>query len=185
MAYQPLYATISDTNATRHTTSLRSRVEWINFWLNSHFGSVLKVSADSQGSAETKDTYEAEQKIKMWEEKSNLKKVDLWKRKLQEREEYNKEEEKKENVFIDIDLQDNPKYTFCINGITIKASDLKLLAEFKKKDFLGKLAIASSFALIPDIKKVIDKEPNALENFKEKKKNITNFLKEEEAKIKV
>ncbi len=185
MAYQPLYATISDTNATRHTTSLRGRVEWINFWLNSQFGSVIKVSADSQGSAETKDTYEAEQKIKEWTEKVNYKKVELWKRKLQERQDFNKEAEKKEGVFVEITLEDNPKFSFCINGITINTSDLKLLAEFQKKNFLGKLSIASSFALIPDIKAVVNKEPNALETFKKKKENITNFLKEEESKIRV
>ena len=57
MAYQPLYATISDTNAERHTTSLRRRVTWIDFWLNSHLGEVCKLYSQAQ-IKETKRGYE-------------------------------------------------------------------------------------------------------------------------------
>lgn len=187
MAYQPLYATISDTNATRSTTSVRSRVEWISFWLNSHFGSVMKVSADSEGSLNKPCTYEAEQKIKEWADKGSTKRVNIWKKKLKEREIKNKELEAQEQVLINIDLEDNPKYKFCLNGISFKAEDLKLLAEYKKKDFLGTLSVASAFALIPDIKKVVDnpKDEEAVKTLISKRDNITKFIKEEENKIKV
>ena len=73
MAYQPLYATVGDTNGTRGTHSLRSRVEWINFWLNSHFGTVLNVSASSEGRLPKKDVWEAEQKIDYWTKQENKK----------------------------------------------------------------------------------------------------------------
>ena len=45
MAYQPLYATVSDTNATRSTTSLRGLIDWVKSWINSELGSVLTVNA--------------------------------------------------------------------------------------------------------------------------------------------
>lgn len=188
MAYQPLYATISDTNAIRHTTSLRSRVNWVSFWLNSHFGSVLKVSADSEGSlTDYSKISEAEHKIKEWAEKENTKRVNIWKKKLQERTEKNKESEAREKVRIDINIEDNPKFKFRLNGISFSAEDLKLLAEYKKKDFLGTLGIASAFALIPDIKKVADnpKDEEAKKSFVQKRDKITKFLKEEEKKIKI
>jgi len=48
MAYQPLYATITDTNATRQTTSLRHRVNWIRGWINSQLGEVAKWFVEAQ-----------------------------------------------------------------------------------------------------------------------------------------
>jgi len=41
MAYQPLYATLTDENGTRSSHSLRKKVNWITFWLNSKIGEVL------------------------------------------------------------------------------------------------------------------------------------------------
>jgi len=128
MAYQPLYAEISDTNATRHTTSLRSRVEWIDFNLNSHFGKVLIVSASSKGNLPKADDYEAEQKIKLWTEKENLKKVEAWKLKLKERKEFNLIQESQESVEINIEPKlDNPKFKFIIHGIEITKEKLEKL----------------------------------------------------------
>ena len=186
MAYQPLYATIRDENGIRGTHSLRSRVEWVTFWLNSHFGEVMTVHADSKGDLDKKDTYEAEQKIKQFTEQENKKKVELWTQKLKERTEYNQEQEKLEDVDISINLEHNPKFRFVLNGIAFTPADLKLLEQYKERDFLGKLGIASAFGLIPDICRLVD-NPNE-ENkkaFIEKRNKITKFLKEEEDKIKV
>jgi len=43
MAYQPLYATVTDVNGTRSSYSCRKKVNWIKIWLNSKLGEVLEV----------------------------------------------------------------------------------------------------------------------------------------------
>ena len=43
MAYQPLYATITDINGTRSSYSCRKKVKWIDIWLNSKIGEVLEI----------------------------------------------------------------------------------------------------------------------------------------------
>ena len=55
----------------------------------------------------------------------------------------------------------------------------------KQKDFLGKLGVASAFALIPDIKKVVDNpgDKDAVKTLIEKRDRVTEFLKEEEEKL--
>jgi len=184
MAYQPLYATVTDCNGTRGTHSLRNRVEWVNIWVNSHFGDVLRADISSTGSLDKKDTYEAEQKIKEWQKKGNSKKVKQWKQKLKERQEFNKEQEAKESVIVNINIEENPKFNVSINGIHFKPADLKLLQQARVKNFLGELSVASAFALIPDIKRVIDNPTKEnVKAFKEKRDRIGNFLKEEEKKL--
>jgi len=186
MAYQPLYATIRDENGVRGTHSLRSRVEWVSFWLNSHFGEVMTVHADSKGELDKKDTYEAEQKIKDFQTQGNIKKVEVWSQKLKERQAYNSEQEKQESVRIEINLEANPKFEFVLNGIIFSYPDLKLLEQYKERDFLGKLSIASAFGLIPDICRLVDNPTEENKNaFIEKRDKITKFLKEEEDKLKV
>jgi len=45
IAYQPLYATVSDSQGYRRSTSsLRGRVSSVNCWVNSYFGTVLNAS---------------------------------------------------------------------------------------------------------------------------------------------
>lgn len=146
MAYQPLYAEVEDTNAVRHTTSIRSRVEWINLYLNSHFGKVFQIDARSKGSyngEKPKDTYEAEQKIKQFKEAGNEKKVKLWEQKLKERQEQNAEWEKQEYCSVFIDLRTNPKFKFNINGLEITPSELRALSENREelKSFLSKIPV--------------------------------------------
>lgn len=190
LAYQPLYATITDANASRSTTSLRGRVEWVEFWLNSHFGSVMRVSARSEGRlTQYSEVSEAEQKIKEWQEKGKPKKVEAWKRKLEERKQHNKEQGDKEEVVIDINVGDSPKFKFNLNGIRFSYADLKLLQETKMRDLLGFLGVASAFALIPDIKNIVEAKTSeereeAVKTFKGKRDAIGKFLKEEEDKIK-
>jgi len=132
MTYQPLYATVRDPNATRHTTSLRNRVEWIEFNLNSHFGEVISINADSEGTL-TEKTYnrmqQCKRKIREFEEKGNIKKVKEWKKKLKEAEESYKELEKKEEVRVFINLRNNPKFKYFINDIELTAEDIKLFKE--------------------------------------------------------
>jgi len=48
MAYQPLYATISEINGERSTHTCRKKVKWINGWLNSDKGEVMKWHAMHQ-----------------------------------------------------------------------------------------------------------------------------------------
>jgi len=185
MAYQPLYATVSDTNGQRGTHSLRSKVEWVNFWLNSHFGAVMTVNASSKGRRETdKRVYECKEKLKEFTEKGNDKKIIEWSIKLKEAQELDEEAKQREDVSVDINLNADKRFKFNLNGIRFSYEDLQLLEQTKQKDFLGKLSVASAFALIPDIKRMVDNPTKEnKETFINKRDKITEFIKGEHEKI--
>jgi hypothetical protein len=116
MAYQPLYATVSDNQGyTRSTSSLRGRVKSIGFWLNSLFGTVAKVSAEYTGKpkihvgrkGKTRMEYRAAKEIA---EKDAV----SW-----------------ERIRINIELCCNDKYDFCINGIPISNKQIKQIEQLQ------------------------------------------------------
>lgn len=185
MAYQPLFATLRDSCGQVQSHSLRSRVDWITFWLNSHFGSVMSVSAKSDGSqVNTSRVYECELKIEEWTEKGNQKRVDYWKAEL-ESEQAKKEDDR---VDVHITLNSDPRFHFNLNGIRFTAKDLEILEKTEMRDFLGVLSIGAAFALIPDMKRMIEAETDeersaAVQTFIEKRDKLTEFIGEEDAKI--
>ncbi len=125
MAYVPLYAEIWDdtTNTTKHTACLRGLTKSVGGNLNSHFGKVFNYSAYSDGSltseAESR-VIQCEAKILNFTEKENEKKITEWRNKLSEAKENLKELEKKENVSLSIDVEDNKKFQVQINGYPLK-----------------------------------------------------------------
>lgn len=167
MAYQPLYATVSDINGMRGTHSVRQRVEWVRGWLNSYYGTVLTYNA----SYHEPDKPYIERKGKTLEEYRK------------EKEQAEQEHRKNTKITIDITLEKNPHYEYRINGITLTDKDIEILEKAKMEEFKGKLAVMSAFALIPDIKRIVEAETNkerkeAVETFKQKRNGISKVLKE-------
>jgi hypothetical protein len=135
MAYQPLYATLNDGINPVHTHSLRGRVTDIDFWLNSHFGEVFRINANSDGdfTAKIKQRInDCKNKIAFFSQKNNNKKIVLWQKKLIDSEANFILNDKKEAVNININLIENPKFHFFINNSPIDANDFKLLTENKE-----------------------------------------------------
>ena len=106
MAYQPLYATVSDHHTTRSTTSLRGRVSEISGWLNSEIGEVMKWNASFT---------DGKEKVN----KPDLRKI---KKELREqtREEYEKEVQKMTKVNLGIDITENDRFNVSICGHKLK-----------------------------------------------------------------
>jgi len=142
MTYQPVYGIVSDDNVTRTTSSRYGKVHQIEFIGLTHFGTGIKVSLVSEGKLPRKDIPEAEKKIVKWAEKNKLKRMDSWVNKLKERRIYNDKQEKTEKVDIDIDISDNPKMNYMINGVKITHKILALIKN--NEEFLNKLEITNN-----------------------------------------
>lgn len=125
MAYFPLYATLEDNSSgstTAHTHTLRGSVTEVDFWLNSHFGSVMRLSASSKGKLTTKlynRIAECKDKVKSFSEAGNLKKVGEWEAKLKQAEEEHAEAEKNEKVEVSISIDENPKFKFFVGSVEL------------------------------------------------------------------
>lgn len=135
--YQPIYCTINDGIGTRSSHSCRGRVNGVNFWANSEFGEVCNVHVRSDGCLPKKDEYEAKEKIKLWTEKDNAKKVKEWQLKLSEREKYNKLQEAEESVSLSIRLHGCPKLKMIdLDGCDISVADLEVIREIVNRKMM-------------------------------------------------
>lgn len=187
MAYQPIYATLEDSEGPAGTThSQHSHIDWIKFWLNSKHGSVMTVNAEINDLPNYVNNriWECKQKIKHWTEKGSEKRVAYWEDELDQAERQWHEE------FVDvrINLNSDPRFRFNLNGIRFTAKDLELLEKTEMRDFLGVLSIGAAFALIPDIKKVVDADSDeertrASQELVEKRDKLVEFFASEEAEI--
>jgi len=188
MAYQPLYGSVTDNaGGYAHTLVLRGRVDEVGFSLNSQLGHVLGVHAYG---GEYQSNYnrisECEEKLKEW--KDNPRKCEEWKQKLKEAIEEDRRLKADNRVTVNITLDEpeskGAEFLFNLNGIRFNPADLKLLRYYHEKDFLGGLAIASAFALIPDIKRLTEEptEENR-EAFINKRDKLCAFFAKEEAEI--
>ena len=113
MAYQPLYATVSDKNTTKSTTSTRGLIDCVYCWINSELGDVVKIHAsidDRQSGIKTvnynyNQLYHWQKKLKQEDltgkEKIVItKKIKQWQKRLEEA----KTREKSRKVKLSIDL---------------------------------------------------------------------------------
>ena len=112
MAYQPLYATVSDNQGyVRGTSSLRGRVNSIGFWLNSYFGTVMQVSS----------IYREPCRPEISRKGRTLQEYRLLKKEIEE------ELDRQRKVIIDIDLEPSERFEFRINGIALPNVQVKTL----------------------------------------------------------
>ena len=125
MAYQPLYATITDTNGIRSSHSLRSRVEWLNLWLNSFFGTVMRVST----------SYVEAPKVHIERKGKTLKEY------RKQKEEAEQQLQEQEKVIVNIDIVPNKKFDVCINGVKIPLERLKILEQINEQKFNQQLEL--------------------------------------------
>ena len=148
MAYQPLYAKIDDGIGTEHTHSCRGKVDNIYFWLNSQFGEVMRIYANSDGSLTEKShnrIYVCKNRIKQFQETGNLKKIEEWENKLKLAEQEYQTKEKWEKVVVKIDIADNPKFMIDFGGVEINLilraikDNPKIVEELKALIVLHKL----------------------------------------------
>lgn len=143
----PVYATVSDANVTRTTSSRRGKITSINFDANTHFGRAIDVQVYSEGRLLRKDEREAEKKIELWKSKGNQKRVEEWTKKLQHRKVFNfiQEQNEEVKVFVNPNI-DNPKVKCYIGGVRLTPEDLKLIHENSEllREQLNKLKIAKS-----------------------------------------
>ena len=120
MAYQPIYATVSDNQGyCRGTSCLRGRVDQAGVWVNSWYGTVLKASVrfiDCEMPRIERKGLTLEQ----YREKKKAIEEDVDSRK---------------KVVVNIDLEANDKFEFVINGIPIPIRRIKALHELEMKRF--------------------------------------------------
>jgi hypothetical protein len=105
-AFQPLYATVSDnvSSAEGHTSSRRGKVTNVQADINTHFGKAISVDVQSNGNLIRKNEYYAEEKIKYFQAKNNLKKVEYWKQQLEEYKVFNARQEENERCYVRVKL---------------------------------------------------------------------------------
>ena len=120
MAYQPIYAVVSDNQGYhRSTSSCRGKVNSAGVWVNSLYGTVFR---------------------------ADIRYVDCQmpriSRKGLTREEYRKKKEliaedvdAHRKVVVNIDLEGNERFEFCINGISIPQMQIQHLQEMEHKRF--------------------------------------------------
>jgi len=189
MAYQPLYGSLRDNaGGFAHTLVLRGTVDSVGFSLNSQLGEVVSVGADGGEYRSNSDrVWECKHKLETY--KDNPKKVAEWSAKLKEAQRVDAELRRDNKVHVHITVHeptvDGAEFVFNLNGIRFSAADLKLLQYYESRDMLGMLSIASAFALIPDMKRLIE-EPTE-ENrkaFVEKREKLEAFFTKEEADLK-
>ena len=120
MAYQPLYAKISDNaGGYAHSLCLRGRVDNINMWLNSWFGEVLNVSD------------------RLVDGKQIVSRPDLRKVKKEKRDEalknYEEDASKENRIIMDIEIPANRAFNVRINGVELSYDRIKLMEDMKNK----------------------------------------------------
>ncbi len=114
MAYQPMYATVSDNQGyVRGTSCLRGRVDSVGVWVNSLLGTVFKASARF----------------------IDCPHPDLRTIQKDRREAVIQECFYRRKVVIDIELEPNEHFDFRINGIDIPHKRLKAIREWDMKKF--------------------------------------------------
>lgn len=120
MAYQPIYATVSDNQGfCRGTSCLRGRVTNAGIWVNSWYGTVLRGSVrfvDCEMPFISRKGLTLEQ----YKEKKKAIEDDVDSRK---------------KVVVSIDLEANDRFEYVINGIPIPIQRLKALQELESKRF--------------------------------------------------
>ena len=189
MAYQPLYGSLRDNvGGFAHTLVLRGKVDSVGFSLNSQLGEVMSVGADG-GEYNSNHARISECKSKLEEYKDNQKKVAEWTAKLEEAQRVDTELRRDNKVHVGITVHeptvDGAEFIFNLNGIRFSAADLKLLQYYKSRDMLGLLSIASAFALIPDMKRLIEEPTEENQKaFIEKRTKLEAFFTKEEADLK-
>ena len=189
MAYQPLYGSITDNaGGYAHSLVLRGKVDEVGFSLNSQLGHVMTVHASGGEYLSNYDRInDCEEKIRQWED--NPARLAVWEAKLKQAKEEEEQLKRENRVSVNITLDEpetrGAEFHFNLNGIRFTAADLKLLQYYHQKDFLGGLAIASAFALIPDISELAE-NPTAenREAFTEKRDKLMAFFEKEERELK-
>jgi len=142
MTYQPVYGKVSDEFVERTTSSRWGKVNRIDFDGLTHFGTGISVSLISDGKLPKKDVREAERKILEWAERGKNTRMEQWAKKLRERKLFNTQQEDIEKVDIDINITDNPKMNYMINGIKITHKMLSIIKN--NEEFLNKLEVANN-----------------------------------------
>ena len=142
MTYQPVYGIVSDEHCSRNTSSRWGKVNRIDFEGLTHFGTGISVHLMSDGRLPKKDVGEAEKKIVDWAERGKMTRVEQWAKKLRERKIFNTQQENREKVDIDINITDNPKMNYMINGIKITHKMLSIMRD--NEEFLNKLEVANN-----------------------------------------
>jgi hypothetical protein len=120
ITYQPLYATVSDNQGYRRTTSsLRGRVNSVNCWVNSYFGTVLNASV---------------QYIECPMPKMSRK--GLTPKRYSEKVKAIKEEVNSQHkVRVHIDLEANDRFEYVINGVPIPLKRIQQLRDLEHQRF--------------------------------------------------
>lgn len=131
MAYQPLYATITDNQGYhRGTSCLRGRVDNISMWLNSWFGEVLKISCS------------------LVDGSNIVGKPDLRTIKKEKREEalnrYEEEKEMEDKIILNINIPSNKKVKLSLNGVPISYDRLKIMEDMQLKQMDKQIEVLKS-----------------------------------------
>jgi len=96
----------------------------------------------SDGRLPKKDVGEAEKKIVDWAERGKMTRVEQWAKKLRDRKLFNTQQEEIEKVDIDINIRDNPKMNYMINGVKITHKMLSIIRN--NEEFLNKLEVSNN-----------------------------------------
>jgi len=170
MAYQPLYARVTDNQGgCGHTLSLRGKVDDIGIWVNTYDGSAINVSSSYCDGKE-------------YVNKPDLRTIPKKERK-KVKENYDKEVAEKTEYNHRINLTRHKNHSYSINGYKLTEQDFEYLEKCQKQEFAGMLGIVGAFGLIPDIKNIVDSKTDkerkqAIEIFKGKKDKLTEIINE-------
>jgi hypothetical protein len=125
MATQPLYGTVTDNQGyCRHSSSQRGRVDELDFWLNSIFGTVMRIGARYRDAP----TVHIERRGKSLTQYRELKAAAM------------AEADRQRRVVIDLNLEQNERFEFSINGITLPRELLKNIVQLGEIRFERQLA---------------------------------------------
>lgn len=120
IAYQPLYATVSDNQGYRKlTSSLRGRVSSVNCWVNTWFGTVLNASVQyvecpmPEVSRKGLTPKQYSEKVKAIKEEINL----------------------QHKIRVHIDLEANDRFEYVINGMPITMKRIRQLRDLEHQRF--------------------------------------------------
>ncbi len=120
IAYQPLYATVSDNQGYRRSTSsLRGRVSSVNCWVNTYFGTALNASVQYI----ERPTPEISRKgltPKQYSEKVKAIKEDV---------------NSQHKVRIHIELEASDRFEYVINGMSIPMKRIRQLRDLEHQRF--------------------------------------------------